>query len=901
MSDAKKKALVIVESPAKAKTIAKYLGSGYIVEASIGHIRDLPGGKKDVPEKFKSEPWAYLGVNVDDKFEPVYVVPPEKRKQVSHLKARLKEANELFLATDEDREGEAISWHLFEVLKPSVPVHRLVFHEITKEAIQNALKTTRQIDVGLVKAQETRRIVDRLYGYDVSQLLWRKVAPKLSAGRVQSVAVRLIVDRERERMAFHSATYFDLSAEFAKQDGSKFTATLSEYKTQRLPSGKDFDPATGLLKDNAYLLLDQVGADELRNMLASGKFNVKSVEVKPFVERPKPPFTTSTMQQEAGRKLGFTAKQAMRAAQNLYENGYITYMRTDSTTLASVAVDAARELVSSQYGKEFLHPTPRTYATKVKNAQEAHEAIRPAGHPFQVPEKLRSELNRDEFRLFELIWKRTIASQMADARKQRMTVVIEGENALFQASGTSIEFEGFLRAYVEGSDDPDAELAQRERLLPELLQGETLNVAKMDAVSHTTQPPARFTEASLTAALEERGIGRPSTYASIIDTIQYRDYVFKKGTALVPSWMAFAVIRLLEDNLGKLVNYQFTAEMEDHLDEISREERENLTYLQEFYFGNVTDSNGVSGPGLKPLLESKIAEIDPRAACSYALGRPDSGEFQEDIVVRVGKFGPFLEQGTRKASIPDDMAPDEINLANALALLDQQAAGDQALGIDPDTGLEFFVKVGRFGPYIQLGQKEDEGKRNVSLPKGIKPEEVSPEIALKYLSLPRKLGSHPQDGYAIIASVGPFGPYVKGKDKDYRSIPKDLDVHEITLEKAVELLSQPKAGRGRGEPTPPLRTLAASPVTEKPIEVRDGKYGIYITDGQTNATLPKETKADDLTFEQAVTLLAERFAIAPPKKAKRGAKKATKKAATKSTATKKTTKKASKKVSKKKT
>lgn len=898
MSVGNKKALVIVESPAKAKTIAKYLGKGYTVEASIGHIRDLPSGRKEIPEEYKSEPWAYLCVNVDDKFEPVYVVPPEKKKQVSHLKSALKDADELYLATDEDREGEAISWHLREVLKPKVPVRRLVFHEITREAIQAALGATRQIDEGLVKAQETRRILDRLYGYDVSQLLWRKIAPKLSAGRVQSVAVRLIVDRERDRMAFRSATYFDLTADFQTSSGARFQATITEYDGKELPVGKDFDPATGLLRDKRFLLLDEAAANTLRDKLRSGNYKVKSIDVKPYVERPKPPFTTSTLQQEAGRKLGFTAKQTMRTAQSLYENGYITYMRTDSTTLAKVAVEAARNLVQSQYGQEFLHPSERSYATKVKNAQEAHEAIRPAGHPFQLPESLRGELNHDQFRLFDLIWKRTIASQMADARKKRVTVVIEGEGALFQASGTSIEFEGFLRAYVEGSDDPEAELAQKERLLPDLKQNESLKVADMESVSHSTQPPARFTEASLTGALEERGIGRPSTYAAIIDTIQYRDYVFKKGPALVPSWTAFAVIRLMEENFGNLVNYQFTAEMEDHLDEISRNERENLAYLQDFYFGGEANKDAGTSKGLKPLLESKIEEIDPRAACSYSLGKPETGENRDEILVRVGKYGPFLEQGDRKSSIPPDLPPDELNVESALTLLDQQSAGDQPLGSDPESGLDIFIKVGRYGPYVQLGIKDGEGYRIASVPREKPVAEVTVEDALKYLSLPKNLGEHP-DGSKLTAAIGRFGPYVK-KGSEFRSIPKSIDVYEITLEQAIELVNSPKVGRGGRVAAPPVKTFAESPVTGKPIEIRDGRYGMYLTDGETNATVPKDQNPEEVTFEQAVTLLAERAAVAPKKKAGRAktSKKAAKKAAPK--AAKKTAKKATKKKAAKK-
>jgi DNA topoisomerase-1 len=891
MSGSSQKSLVIVESPAKAKTIAKFLGNDFQVEASIGHIRDLPEGKKAIPAQYKDESWAYLGVNVDEDFEPIYIVPPEKKKQVSHLKDALKKAKALYLATDEDREGEAISWHLHEVLKPKVPVHRLVFHEITREAIQEALRATRQIDQGMVKAQETRRILDRLYGYDVSQLLWKKIAYGLSAGRVQSVAVRLIVERERDRMAFHSATYFDLEATFAKSNQIKFQATLTAVDGAKIPSGRDFDPATGKLKDNRLCWLDEKAAQGLRDRLRGAEFRVTNVEVKPFIERPKAPFTTSTLQQEANRKLGFTAKQTMRTAQSLYENGYITYMRTDSTTLAQVAIDAARALVRSQYGPEFLHPSARIYQTKVKNAQEAHEAIRPAGHPFQVPEALRRELNQDEFRLFDLIWKRTIASQMADARKQSVIVTIEGGGATFQASGSSIEFEGFLRAYVEGSDDPEAELAGRERLLPGLEVRESLTAAGLEAVSHTTQPPARYTEASLTQALEERGIGRPSTYATIIETIQGREYVFKKGNALVPSWTAFAVIRLLEDHLGNLVDYRFTAEMEDHLDEISRNERENLDYLRGFYHGGEEADDDLPS-GLKPLLESKIGEIDPRAACSYPLGTPTGGEFREPVVVRIGKFGPFVEQGSRKASIPDSLAPDEIHLETALELLAKQAAGDKPLAEDPATGMNIYVKTGRYGPYVQLGENEDEAKKIASIPKEQDLATIDLPAALKYLSVPRELGQHPVDGGSVWAKIGRFGPYVQ-KDKEFRSIPKSLDVYEITLEQAVELLAQPKAFRGRGQAAPALKVFEASPVTGKPIELREGRYGPYLTDGETNASLPKEMSPETLAFDQAVLLLAARAAEGGGKKSakKKGTKGARKVTTTKAALSKKTSSK----------
>jgi DNA topoisomerase-1 len=889
MASDKKKALVIVESPAKAKTIAKFLGPRYRVEASIGHIRDLPQGSKEVPAKYKSEPWAYLGVNIEEDFEPVYIVPPEKKKQVTKLQEALKEASDLYLATDEDREGEAISWHLHQVLKPKVPVHRLVFHEITKEAIQHALETTRQIDEGLVRAQETRRILDRLYGYDVSQLLWKKVRPKLSAGRVQSVAVRLIVDRERERMAFRSGTYHDLKGTFRKGSGAAFQAELVSVDSRRIPSCKDFDSATGQLKDRTLLQMDAQQAQQLMEKLRGIPFRVVSVEVRPYRESPKPPFTTSTLQQEANRKLGFTAKRTMQVAQSLYENGYITYMRTDSTQLAQVAVQAARQLVSSQYGERFLHGEGRNYSGKVKNAQEAHEAIRPAGHPFQLPEALRGELDHDRFRLFEMIWKRTIASQMADARKQRMTVLIEGGGAIFQATGTSIEFEGFLRAYVEGSDDPQAELAEKESLLPELAQGDAIACAALEVLSHTTQPPARFTEASLTKTLEEKGIGRPSTYASIIDTILEREYVFKKGNALVPSWTAFAVIRLLEDHLGSLVDYEFTAQMEDYLDAISRKEAEHVKYLHDFYLGDVAPT-GIPIPerttaalrgkptasvGLKPLLEVKTQQIDPRSACQYSLGVPEAAG-EEEIFVRVGKFGPFLQQGERRASIPDAMAPEELTLVKATELLQQQSTAEEPIGADPQTGKPVYLRQGRFGPYVQLGDNDDPEKKNASLLRGMEPTAVSLTDALRLLQFPLTLGVHPESGEPVIASNGRFGPYVKC-GSETRSLPAGASLLEVNLGDALEWLRQPKTGRGRAAPKPPLRQLGDSPVTGNPIQLMDGRYGPYLTDGQTNASLPKGMEAGEVTLEAALQLLADRAASAP---AKKGRGRATKKGST---------------------
>ncbi|MEZ6135610.1 MAG: type I DNA topoisomerase [Pirellulaceae bacterium] len=888
MAMSKDKSLVIVESPAKARTISKFLGKDFEVEASIGHIRDLPQGAKELPEQYKKEKWAYLGVNTDDEFQPVYIVPPDKKKHVAKLKSLLKDCKELYLATDEDREGEAISWHLQEVLKPKVPVHRLVFHEITKEAIQNALKTPRSIDEAMVRAQETRRILDRLYGFDVSQLLWRKVGPKLSAGRVQSVAVRLIVDRERERMAFHSATYASLIGTFSP-GSSAFDASMVSYQGRRIPSGKDFDPATGQIKDENLLVMNEQQAGELADRLRSAAFTVTKIESKNFKEKPKAPFTTSTLQQEANRKLGFTARRTMQVAQYLYENGYITYMRTDSTTLSKEAVDAARALVKQEYGEKFLHPTERTYANKVKNAQEAHEAIRPAGHPFELPKNLEGKLNSEQFRLFDMIWKRTIACQMADADKKRVTVTIEAEGAVFQASGTTIEFEGFLRAYVEGSDNPEEALAQQEVLLPPMQETQAIDCKELIAKSHTTQPPARYTEASLTRTLEERGIGRPSTYASIIDTIQNRDYVFKKGNALVPSWTAFSVIRLLEEHLGSIVDYDFTAQMEDYLDEISRNEKGFLDYLQRFYFG----TNG--GVGLKPLLETKIQEIDPRTTSRFSLGFPEGTESNEEIFVRVGRYGPFIEQGERKAGIPDMLPPDEISMAKALELLETASKGEEPLGHCPDTGKPIYVRVGRFGPFVQLGDADDEDKKNAGLLKGMSVEDVNLDVALKLLQLPRDLGQHPEMNETIMASNGRYGPYIKC-GSETRSLPADLSPIDVTFDQAIELLKQPKQhGRGRAAKKEPLKKFEVSPVTGSEVQLLDGRYGPYVTDGETNASLPRDANADELTFNEALDLLAARAAMGGTKKKKKAAKKK----AAKSTSD--TAKKAKKKAAKKKT
>jgi DNA topoisomerase-1 len=877
------KSLVIVESPAKARTISKFLGSSYLVEASIGHIRDLPKGKKEMPEELKQEEWARLGVNVYDEFKPVYIVPEDKKKQVSKLKKLLKESDELFLATDEDREGEAISWHLFQVLNPQVPVHRLVFHEITREAIKHALESPRKIDEGLVRAQETRRILDRLYGFEMSEFLWKKSLGR-SAGRVQSVAVRLIVQRERERIAFHSATYWDLIGKFATAKNEAFEATLVSVGGQKIPTGKDFDAATGQIKNDKLLLLDEAKALALNERLQKATFKVAGLEVKPYTRQPAAPFTTSTMQQEANRKLGMTARRTMNAAQSLYQNGHITYMRTDSTTLAAEAVAAARDLVASEYGNDYLPDTPRVYASKVKNAQEAHEAIRPAGHPFEVPQNLKSQLSPDEYRLFELIWKRTIASQMSNARGRIVTLTIQADDAVFSVSGKTIDFPGFLRAYVEGSDDPDAQLADQEKTLPSVEQGDTIQCRELLPKSHSTQPPSRYSEAALTQELERRGIGRPSTYASIIDTLLSpdRNYVFKKGNALVPTWSAFAVVRMMEEHFPKLVDYDFTAQMEDLLDAISREEAGNVEYLQNFYFGE-------DNVGLKTRLDAKIAEVDARAICTFPLGKPEEGEFAgQEISIRVGKFGPYLEQGERKATLLEEYrAPDEMTLERAIKLLDEAQTSDEPLGIDEESGKPVFIKQGRFGPYVQLGSTDDDEKpKNASLLKGMEVADITFETALKLLSLPRTVGQHPEDKEEVVAHNGRYGPYIK-HGNETRSLPENLSPLDVTMEQAIELLKQPKTrGRGRAAPKEPLKVFEKSPVTEQEVKMLDGRFGPYVTDGVSNASIPRGTPIEEITFTKALDLLAERALKSPPKK------KAAKKKAAKKTTTKKSTTKA---------
>jgi DNA topoisomerase-1 len=878
--------LVVVESPAKAKTIAGFLGKDFVVESSIGHIRDLPRNAADVPAAMKGEPWARLGVDVDNDFKPLYIVSPEKKQQVAKLKALLKNASELYLATDEDREGESIAWHLLEVLNPRVPVRRMVFHEITPEAIARAVANPRELDTALVDAQETRRILDRLYGYEVSPVLWKKVMPKLSAGRVQSVATRVLVERERARMRFRTAGYWDLDGTFAgprADDGgvTTFAATLVSVDGRRVATGKDFGE-DGALKSSTAVALDERTARSLAESLAGAEFAVRTVEEKPFKRSPYPPFMTSTLQQEAGRKLRFSAQRAMQIAQRLYENGYITYMRTDSTTLSETALTAARSQARSLYGDAYVPAQPRQYVKKVKNAQEAHEAIRPAGDTFRTPEQVSRELGSDELRLYELIWKRTVASQMSDATGQSMQVRLgarsaDGQDAEFAASGKVITFPGFLRAYVEGADDPDAELEDREVRLPPLAQGDALSVDGIEPKGHVTQPPARFTEASLVKTLEEMGVGRPSTYASIIGTIQDRGYVWKKGTALIPSFIAFAVIGLLERHFEKLVDYGFTASLEDDLDEIANGRGDAIDYLQRFYFGD-----GISG--LKAMVSEHLGEIDAREVNSIVVGQDADGV---DLVVRVGRYGPYLQRGEDRASVPEDLAPDELTVEKVLDLL-SAPSGDRALGAEPGTGFQVVAKAGRYGPYVTTvvpeGTKAE--ARTASLFKDMSLDTIDLDTALKLLTLPRVLGSDPADGAEIIASNGRYGPYIK-KGTDFRSIDNEDQLFTITLDEAVAIYAQPKQRRGQRAAAAPLRELGNDPVSDKPIVVKEGRFGPYVTDGETNASLRKEDSVEQITTERAAELIAERRERGPSKPKKAARKAPAKKAAAKKTAAKK--------------
>jgi DNA topoisomerase-1 len=865
------KPLVIVESPAKARTIAGFLGNDYHVESSVGHIRDLPSKG--------------LSIDVDDHFTPTYEVHASKKDVIRRLKGLLADADELYLATDEDREGEAISWHLLQVLKPKVPVKRMVFHEITRSAIEHAVENWRDVDDGLVDAQETRRIVDRLFGYPVSEVLWRKVNAGLSAGRVQSPAVRLVVERERERIAFRSADYWDLEAAFATDPG--FDATLVALDDQRVATGRDFDDTGATVRD--VVVLDEPTARGLAGALDGADFAVRSVEEKPFTSRPKAPFMTSTLQQEGGRKLRMSAAQVMRVAQDLYQNGYITYMRTDSTTLSETALGAARSQARQLYGPEYVPDAPRTYDRKVKNAQEAHEAIRPAGETFRTPDALRGELRADQHRLYDLIWKRTVASQMVDARGQSVSVRIgatasDGRDATFGASGRSITFPGYLRAYVEGTDDPDAALDDRETLLPVLTVGQALPSPVIEAKGHATSPPARFTEASLVKRLEELGIGRPSTYASIMQTIQDRGYVWRKGSALVPTWTAFAVIKLLENHFSDVVDYAFTARMEDELDGIAHGALEREPWLNTFWFGNAAGEPTAEradvtpgAPGVKALVERGKDEIDP--AEINVVGRFVTPE-DEEILVKPGKFGPYLKKGEATASIPDDLAPDELDVFKAIELLDAPS-GDRFLGDDPDSGLAVTAKAGRFGPYVQLGEMPDtKGKvkpenkpKTASLFATMTLERITLDDALQLLSLPRVVGTDPDDGAEILAMNGRYGPYLKkdvvndeGATKsETRSLDTEEQIFDVTLERALEILAEPKRRRGQTTAAP-LRELGVDAASQKQMILKDGRFGPYVTDGETNASLRKGDEVETLTDERASELLQIRRDAGPAKK-----------------------------------
>ncbi|MCC6453966.1 MAG: type I DNA topoisomerase [Caldilineaceae bacterium] len=895
--------LVIVESPTKAKTIRGFLPEGYHVEASMGHVRDLPASAGEIPEKHKGESWSRLGVNVEQDFDPLYVIPAGKKKVVANLKELLKKADTLILATDEDREGESIGWHLSEVLKPKVPVQRMVFHEITRDAILHALRETRTIDQNLVRAQETRRILDRLVGYTVSPLLWKKIAPRLSAGRVQSVAVRLLVQRERERRAFRSGTYWDLTAHLNKrpdQASHRFTAQLVSVGGVRVASGRDFDEATGQLAtgkrgSKELLLLDQAQAEALRDRLLRSHWRVTELEEKDQQRSPAPPFTTSTLQQEANRKLGLGAKETMRIAQSLYENGYITYMRTDSVNLSDQAISAARQRIRELYGNEYLPEKPRHYRSQAKNAQEAHEAIRPAGERMLPVDQL--PLHDREARLYDLIWKRTVASQMANARLRLTTATLQVDDAIFRATGRTVLFPGYFRAYVEGSDDPEAALESQDSPLPPLRVDEEVDCRDLEAVGHETKPPARYTEATLVKALEAEGIGRPSTYASIIDTIQERGYVFKQRKELVPTFTAFAVTKLMEDHFHDLVDLKFTANMEQELDDIAAGDLDWLSYLREFYQGEA---------GLENQVRTKETGIDPRVVSAVELD-------ELNAEVRIGQFGPYVareENGERlTAGIPPDLPPADLSAELVGQLLAQKSDGPRSLGTDPDSEKPVMLKVGPYGPYVQLGEDEGGKKKpkRASLLKGMNPDEMTLDVALQLLSLPRTLGGHPESGLAVQAGVGRFGPYIV-HDGRFVSLKAPDDVLDIDLERALELLAAAPVKRGTGSRSNGagvLHDLGEHP-EGGPVQILSGRYGPYVKHGKINATIPKEIKPESVTLEQAVEWIAAKAASGPSKPA-RGRKSAstttkskntgTKKPAAKKSTAKSTTKKAAPKKS----
>ena len=967
------KTLVIVESATKAKKIQPYLGDNYIVEASVGHIRDLPRGAADVPAKYKKESWARLGVNPEDDFAPLYVVSPDKKKKVADLKSKLKQCDQLYLATDPDREGEAIAWHLLEVLKPKVPVRRMVFNEITKSAILEAADNTRDLDYNLIDAQETRRILDRLYGYEVSPVLWKKVMPRLSAGRVQSVATRVIVERERERMAFIPADYWDLAATLdtgaADADNpATFDARLTAVNSKRVALGRDFDDR-GNVKSKDVIVITEPQAKALETALSGADMQVAGVEHKPYTRKPYAPFMTSTLQQEAGRRLHFTSERTMRIAQRLYENGHITYMRTDSTSLSKQGLSAARNSATSIYGAEYVSDSPRVYDRKVKNSQEAHEAIRPAGETFATPGQLSGQLDAEEFKLYDLIWKRTVASQMADAKGTSMKVTVAGTattdngsyDVEFSATGRTITFPGFLKAY--GADDAKGD-KKGETHLPHLEEGRALNAKEVSAEGHSTNPPARYTEASLVKKMEDLGIGRPSTYASIIKTIQDRGYVVSRGNALVPSWVAFAVVGLLEENFTELVDYDFTSSMEDELDQIATGIEDGTAWLNGFYFGNAEANEQKAASiarhgGLKSLIDVNLEAIDARKVNSLRLYTDTEGR---DVFVRVGRYGPYIERavGTnddgsieyQRANLSETVTPDGLNeeLAEKLFATPQ---GGRELGENPANGRMIVAKEGRFGPYVtevvrdderekaegeaeevvakeraeEDKQRAEEGKRaknwetktaakqkekrvkeyienklkpgTASLFSSMEPSTVTLEEALQLLSLPREVGE--DDGVMITAQNGRYGPYLK-KGSDSRSLAKEEQIFTITLDEARRIYAEPKR-RGRAAAQPPIKQLGDNDVSGKPMTVKDGRFGPYVTDGTTNASLRRGDDPEQLTDARANELLSERRAKeasgeTKKKSTKKSSKKTTKKKATKK-ATKKSTKKAGKKATKK--
>jgi len=845
------KALVIVESPTKARTIKRFLPSNFTVVASIGHVRDLPQSASDIPKKFKQEEWARLGIDVENGFAPLYITPKGKAKIIREIKAKVKEADALYLATDEDREGESISWHLAEVLKPKMPVRRMVFHEITRQAIHDAIEKCRDIDMSLVKAQETRRILDRLYGYTLSPLIWKKIAYGLSAGRVQSPGLRLIVDRELERIQFNKSVYWDLKATLTSPEETEklsFEARLHSVNGQRIAISKDFDSVTGTFTGGSSVrMLTKEQADELNERVAAAVWKVNEIAERETTSRPTAPFITSTLQQEGNRKLGLSARETMRIAQRLYEEGLITYMRTDSPQLSSEAIGGARTAVERLFGQNYLSKEPRQFSSKSRDAQEAHEAIRPAGPEFVHPED--TQLTGKDRALYEMIWKRTLATQMAEAKKLSVSVKLDADGCIFTASGTRILFPGYLRVYVEGKDDPDAALDDKEVLLPPLKEGQSVSLEQLESIFHETRPPARYTEASLVQRLEKEAIGRPSTYATIIGTLYERSYIRRQGTALVPTYTGIAVIQLMERHFDYLIKYSFTSNMENALDEIAYGQRDRLEYLKSFYLGD---------NGLKERVKEREDAIDPGTSRTIDLPQLD-----ETTSIKVGRYGPYIvhdDNGSEAvhASIPEDIPPADLTEEDIRELIHVQKNGPTPIGTDPESGENVYCLVGRYGPYVQLGEQKEDGPKpkRAGIPRNMKPKDVTLELAVKLLSLPRTLGQHPDTGKDVVANAGRFGPFVV-HDGDYRSLKKDDDVYEIQLDRALELLAEEKKGRGRSKV---LKELGQDPKSGKKLAVHDGKYGPYIKFGTKNVSLPEERREEEhiekLTLDDALTIVA---------------------------------------------